>query len=106
MSEHGEILITSEGFPRTTTWTLSSRDTTPQHSRDSADGTVGPLTNNPHVPTVRRAVPTGDSASSRDSRDSLQRGVPTDVTSNGHQAPGDGWTDEQLQTLIDQEREA
>lgn len=70
MAGRGELVIDSGGFPRTTTWALPT-------SGDSRDSAVGTTPNTKRVPTGRRDIPTGDSASSGDTGDSPNGGVPT-----------------------------
>ena len=59
MQGYGELNIDSGGFPRTTTWTLASRDTP---SRDNGNRPVGTPPNSLTVPTDCRDSPTGFSA--------------------------------------------
>jgi len=89
MSNHGELIIDSGGFPRTTTWTLPSRDNHPAHSHDRHTAPVTTTPNTLLVVTDSYAVGTEDSPSSSDSGDTPQRDVAT------------GWTDDELQALVD-----
>ncbi len=92
MAEAGELLIEPGGYPRRTTWTLARPDAS--HDRQAAP--VATSTNTRSVVTDGYAVATEDSALSDDSGDSPQERVAT--------VRDDGWTDDELQTLVDQER--
>lgn len=79
MSDNGDLIIESAGFPRTTTWTLRSRDKHPPDSRDTHPNAVETNTNTRRVSTSSRDVFTEDSPPSRDSGDTPQRDVSTDA---------------------------
>lgn len=91
MAEAGELLIEPGGYPRRTTWTLARPDAS--HDRQAAP--VATSTNTRSVVTDGYAVATEDSALSDDSGDSPQERVAT--------VRDDGWTDDELQALVDQE---
>lgn len=92
MADAGELLIESGGFPRRTTWTLARPDAS--HAKHSASVTPPPNTRN--GVTDSYAVATEDSALSRANGASPQQG--------GATGRDDGWTDDELQALVDQER--
>jgi hypothetical protein len=75
MVSQGQIVSESGGYPRTTTWALSSKDTVSEP--------VGTSSNTTTVPTTTlqgKAVPTD---TSRDSRDVLARDVPAVCADGG-----------------------
>lgn len=92
MAEAGELLIEPGGYPRRTTWTLSR----PDASHDKYAAPVATSTNTRNVVTDGYAVATEDSAFSDDSGDSPHERVAT--------GRDDGWTDDELQALVDEER--
>jgi hypothetical protein len=66
MVEYGELSITSGGFPRTTTWSLSDGVSLPATSADSSDKLVATGTNTLSVATSSADVVTDFSGSSSD----------------------------------------